>query len=115
MPEILSILDVFVHTSLYEGMGRILGEALLVNTPVVATAVDGVPEVIQDNKTGLLVPPDEPQALAKAIIRMLENRYEAKRMAESGKAWVEKRFKADLMVRRTGAVYDEMLIKKCNN
>lgn len=70
LPRVLATLDVFVLPSLYEGFGLVLLEAMAVGTPVIATRVGGVPEVVEDGVTGLLVPPADPGKLAKAILRL---------------------------------------------
>ena len=71
VPEILSILDVFVMSSLWEGLGRALTEAMIMSVPVAATAVDGVPELVDHEMTGLLSAPRDPGQLAENIVWLL--------------------------------------------
>ncbi|HVL87327.1 MAG TPA: glycosyltransferase family 4 protein [Candidatus Thermoplasmatota archaeon] len=85
----LSAADVFVLPSEYEAFGIVLLEAMAVGTPVVATRVGGVPEVVVDGRDGLLVPPGEPSALAEAIARLLSDRPRAEAMARAGRAKAE--------------------------
>jgi len=75
IPEILAGSDLVVDAS-YAGLGLTgsLREALAVETPVIGTSVEGIPELITDGETGLLVPPRNPDALAQAMLRMIENR-----------------------------------------
>lgn len=74
IPELLSLIDIVVVPSRNEGMGRIIVEAGFLSKPVVASAVGGIPDLIEHEKTGLLVPPRNPEALARAVIRLLNDR-----------------------------------------
>ena len=74
-PALLASLDVFVSCSDFEGAGMSVMEAMLHGVPVVATGVGGVPEIVQDGKTGLLVPPGDVGALAAAVLRLLESLF----------------------------------------
>jgi glycosyltransferase involved in cell wall biosynthesis len=79
---------------------------------IVATAVDGVPEMLEDGKTGLLVPPGDPSALAEAVIRLLRNRDEARRLGETARALVPARFPLRRMIEQTERLYLEVLAAK---
>lgn len=107
--EIISILDIFVLPSLWEGTPNVILEALAYGKPVVATKVGGVPEIIEDGKNGLLVEPANAKKLAEAIIWMLENPEKAKEMGEKGKKKVENFFPIDKMVKETERIYDKLL------
>jgi glycosyltransferase involved in cell wall biosynthesis len=74
LPQIMAQIDLLVLPSLWEGFGVVLVEGMAYGKPCVATAVGGVPEVAVDGLTGLLVPPDDPQALATAIRRLIEDK-----------------------------------------
>ena len=76
--------DVFALSSRYEGLGLVLIEAMAAGIPVVATAVDGIPEVVRDGDDGLLVEPGDPAALAGGIARLLDDAPLAARLAEAG-------------------------------
>ena len=106
IPGILTAADVFVLPSLSEGFPFVLLEALAMGCPVVASRVNGVPELIEDHKTGLLVPPRDPQALARAIRDMLDDRRAALRMGAAGRALVRERFTVNRMVANTTAIFD---------
>src|SRR5207253_10598587 len=67
VPELLSATDVFALASRSEGMGRVLVEAMAMGLPCVASRVSGIPDVVDDGVTGILVPPDEPEQFAAAI------------------------------------------------
>jgi glycosyltransferase involved in cell wall biosynthesis len=96
--------DVLVHPVRWEGFGLALLEAMLASVPVVATAVSSIPEIVVDGETGLLVPPDDPDALAAAINYVLENPGV---LGERGFARARSEFSVERMVDRTLAVYEE--------
>ena len=84
-PAIAALFDVFVISSLYEGLGRALTEAMASGRPVVATAVNGVPDLVEPGATGLLARPGDPADLARAVIWLLDHPVEARRMGEQGR------------------------------
>jgi hypothetical protein len=110
IPEILAASDLVVDAS-YAGLGLTgsLREALAVETPVIGTDIEGHPELILEGETGLLVPPRNPDALAQAILRMLENPTRAKAMARAGRKRVEAHFSMAQKVQRTEALYRRLL------
>jgi glycosyltransferase involved in cell wall biosynthesis len=110
VPEILAASDLVVDAS-YAGLGLTgsIREALAVEIPVIATDLEGMPELITDGETGLLVPPRNPEALAQAMLRMLENPARAKAMARAGRKRVESRFSLDAKLDRTEALYTRLL------
>jgi glycosyltransferase involved in cell wall biosynthesis len=106
---LLGACDVFVLPSLFEGLPVSVLEAMAAGRPVVATAVVGTTEAVVDGVTGLLVPPRDPAALARAISRLLEDPELARRLGAAGRARVEERFSADAMAHRVSDLYDEIL------
>jgi len=112
IPEILATLDVFALPSLWEGMPNVVLEAMAAGLPVVATAVGGTPEVVVNGVTGFLVPPRDPDALAKAIIRLLCDPDLRRRMGKAGRERVERFFSVERMVRATEALYEELVEEK---
>ena len=104
--DILAAADLFVLPSLSEGFPFVLLEALAMGLPVVASQVNGVPELIEDHKTGLLVPPRDSQALATAIREVLSDSTAASKMGAAGRAVVQERFTVDRMVANTTAIFD---------
>src|SRR5258705_10493383 len=109
VPEILAGSDLVVdapHAG--RGLTGSLREALAVETPVIGTNLEGVPELIADGETGLLVPPRNPDALAQAILRMLENPTRAKAMARAGRKRVEAHFSMSQKIQRTEALYERL-------
>ncbi len=101
----LALADISVLPSLYEGLPLAVLESLCAGRPVVATAVDGTPEVVVDGRTGLTVEPGEAAALADAICRLLRDPDERRRLAHAGRAWVEERFDQRRQVRETQDLY----------
>ena len=111
VPRIMAALDAFVLSSINEGLGRVLVEAMAAGVPVVATSVGGVPEVVIDGQTGRLVSPRNPRAIANAVTQLLRNKSERKRLARNGRQHAE-RFDLDIMVERFAALYAEVLSSK---
>jgi sugar transferase (PEP-CTERM/EpsH1 system associated) len=109
VPEILAALDVFVLPSLWEGMPNAVLEAMAAGLPVVATAVGGTPEVVVDGVTGLLVPPRDPDALARAIESLLRDPGLRRKMGQAGWKRVERCFSVEQMVRKTEYLYETLL------
>jgi glycosyltransferase involved in cell wall biosynthesis len=97
-----------VLPSEYEAFGLVLLESLAAGTPVVASRVGGIPEVVEDGKAGLLVPPKSPSALAEAIARLWEDRDLARRFGEYGRDQVVPRFQWDRLADRLDALYREV-------
>jgi glycosyltransferase involved in cell wall biosynthesis len=79
-----------------------------VETPVIGTNLEGHPELILEGETGLLVPPRNPDALAQAILRMLENPTRAKAMGRAGRKRVEAHFSMAQKIQRTEALYERL-------
>jgi glycosyltransferase involved in cell wall biosynthesis len=90
-------------------MPNALLEAMAARRPVVATAVGGMREVVDDERTGLLVPPHDPDALGRAILGLLGDPARARRLAEAGRTWVTREFDARAMVARLERLYEERL------
>lgn len=106
--ELLPAFDLFALSSVYEGLGIALVEALASGLPCVATSVGGVPEVFSDGVEGLLVPPRDPAALAAAMSKMADN---PEIRAEMGAAAAQRARAFDVRhaVRRMEQIYDEVL------
>lgn len=106
VPDCLAAMDCFVLPSVLEGLGTSLLDALALGVPVVASRTGGIPEVVTHEETGLLVAPRDEPALARAILRILDDRALAVRTARAGRARVLGRFTADTMVEGTLAAYE---------
>ena len=103
--RLLGALDVFVLPSLREALPIAVLEAMAMRVPVIATPVGGVPEVVQDGATGLLVPPGDAAALREALARLLADPALAARLAAAGQARVQAEFSLDRMVARVDHLY----------
>lgn len=108
----LAALDVFVLSSDREGMSNALLEAMAARLPVVATAVGGTPDVVVDGATGLLVPPQDPIALAGAITRLLRDAGLRRQMGQAGWERVTQYFSLERMVEQTQSLYEHLLDAK---
>jgi glycosyltransferase involved in cell wall biosynthesis len=112
VPAWLALADVVVLPSLYEGLPLAAIEALAAGRPMVATEVDGTPEVVVNEETGLLVPPGDPGRLAGAICRLLREPGLRANFAQAGRARVLERFNEDRQVARTEALYELALRRR---
>lgn len=101
----LAAADVVALSSIWEGSPLVVAEALLLARPVAVTAVGAVPEVVTDGVTGRLVEPRDPAALAAAILDLLADPSEARRLAEAGHAVAVERFSPEVLVRAVDAHY----------
>jgi len=106
MSRILAALDIFVLPSLYEGLSFAVLEAMAAERAVVATAVDGTVEVIEDGRTGLLVPPGAPAALAAAITRLLADPPLRIQIGQAARQIILAHFDQRQMLARTFRLYD---------
>ena len=92
-----------------DGIPNVLVEAMAAGAPVVATGVSGIPELVSHEVNGLLVEPDDPAALAGALIRIHRDRELAQRLAAAGRRTVEERFDGDVLARRLADLFQEAL------
>jgi len=107
--SIISILDVLVLASLNEAVGRVLLEAGISGKPAVATAVGGIPEIIKDNLTGILVPPRDAPAIAKAVIVLLQDARKRQAMGSAAREWVKHNFNQKQMISEIDQIYKELV------
>jgi glycosyltransferase involved in cell wall biosynthesis len=112
IPEILRALDVFVLPSLWEGLPLALLEAMASGLPVIATDVGGIPEVVINRETGLLIQPSNSQAIADAVLLLFNDRNLRIRLANAGSAFVYAQFSAQTLVKEMETVYKHLLAQK---
>jgi hypothetical protein len=109
LSEYYKYCDIFVAPSLYESFGFVYIEAMSYGKPVIGCGVGGVPEVIRDGETGILVPPEDPYFLAKAILNLLKDSTLRRRMGMNARKYVEDNFTREHMVEKTLTVYKKVL------
>jgi len=112
VPDLMSVLDVLAVSSLWEGLGRSVTEAMIMGVPVAATAVDGIPELVDHEKTGLLSQPRDPDSLAANILRHIDRPEEAKQMARRAKSLVVPAFGAQRMLEKIDSLYQTLLCER---
>ncbi len=111
VPELLAAMDIFVLSSLWEGLPRVLVQAMAAGLPLVATAVDGSAEVVTPGVNGFLTPPGAPDALAGMVLQLLHNPELARALGAAGRARVDE-FSDRRMVAQIDALYRELLAAK---
>src|SRR5207245_9593057 len=97
--------DIVVMSSVTGGLGSALLDAMACGKPVVATSAGGIPEVVNDGKTGILVPPRDHEAMAEAIVKLLSDEQARRAMGAAGLARVREHFSAERMVQDTLEIY----------
>lgn len=112
IPALLNIMDVFVLPSLWEGLPQVVLEAMGARCPVLATAVDGTPEIITHGVDGWLIPPQDSNALRDSLVKLLENKELRKNLASRGYETVCKRFSVKRMVSDFDNLYKQYLYTK---
>lgn len=111
IPQMISAMDIVVHTSLREGLARVLPQSLAMGKPCVSFDIDGAPEVVINDYTGYLVAPYDSINLADSISRLLTDKNLRQKMAENGRRHVDPNFRTEKMVADIADVY-QMLLKK---
>ena len=101
--------DMCVVPSVREPLGLVAVEAMAAGTPVVASRVGGLPEIVVDEQNGLLVPPRDPKSLAAAVIRMARDRSLRERLSEQGKQFVYSRFDPDVLTTDIESAYHSLV------
>ena len=112
-PDVLSLhkaFDIFVMSSVTEGLGTSLLDAMAAAKPVVATTAGGIPEVVVDGETGFLVPPRDHDAMAGAVVKLLKHEVLRHSMGEAGRVRVRTTFSAERMVQETLRVYQRVAL-----
>jgi glycosyltransferase involved in cell wall biosynthesis len=110
VPDLLIAADVFALPSLWEGMPIAMLEAMAYGTPVIASHVEGVEDIIENEINGLVIQPKDTAALTRGILRLLENPGEAARFGTAGKKLISARHSIDYMCTK----YEELFLKVLN-
>lgn len=106
VPRLLAASDCFTMSSLWEGLGLVFLEAMAARLPVVATNVSAVPEVVPQGVCGLLVPPNDAEAMARAFVDIAKRNDRGRSMGEAGRIWVREKFGIDRMIDETLAILE---------
>ena len=109
VPELLRLCDIFVLPSVREPFGRVIIEAMATARAVVATESGGVPEIVVDGQTGLLVPPEDAQSLSGAIETLLADSQRAQQMGAEGLTRARQLFSVDRVARQVQELYQRIL------
>jgi glycosyltransferase involved in cell wall biosynthesis len=109
VPDIIGLVDLTVLPSLQEGFGVVLIESLAQAKPVVATCVGGIPEIVRDGETGILVPSKDAEALERGIRHVLEHPDVAKRLGACGHELVRQKYSQSGLATATEKLYGTLL------
>ncbi|MHB1420032.1 MAG: glycosyltransferase family 4 protein [Bacillota bacterium] len=112
VPQILPLINVFVTPSLSEGLSIATLEAMAARRPVVASQVGGLPEIVIPGRTGLLVKPNDPEALADAVLCLMKSPRKALAYGTNAREMVEQDFRVETMVERTEGIYERLISEK---
>jgi glycosyltransferase involved in cell wall biosynthesis len=110
--RIIATFDVAVLPSFFEGMGRVLLEAMAMGKPVVASSVGGIPDLVHHGKNGLLVTPGSVSELKSALLTLIRNKALAKEMGKEGRKRISEEFSAGRMAQSIEKLYRELLQRK---
>jgi glycosyltransferase involved in cell wall biosynthesis len=112
VPDLLQALDLYVQPSLLEGFGLSALEAMASGKAVVASRAGGLPEVVVEGETGVLVPPGDAESLSRAILDLLEDPGRRSRLGEQGLARARQEFPMERMIQGWTGIYRELLARK---
>lgn len=112
MPDLMAAADLFVLPSVAEAFGVVFAEAIYLGTPIVATNIGGIPEIVTDGVDGKLVPPADSTAIAEKVADLLNNPSKLKSLSGSGREKVIGRFEFEEMTRKYEAVYESLINPK---
>jgi glycosyltransferase involved in cell wall biosynthesis len=112
VPQVLNTLDVFVFPSLEEALGTAVLEAMAMKRPVVAARVGGIPQVVREGKTGYLVEPGNPRAIAEKVVPLLQDKDLCQKMGIQGRHCIEAHYDSRLMVQRIEKLYQRLMEKR---
>lgn len=112
VPALIQAMDVVVHSSLREGIARVIPQAGAVGKPVVTFEMDGAPEVIRNGLSGYLAPPQDTAVMAQRVVELLASETDRARMGQEGQKFARENYSAGLMVDRINAVYERLIVAK---
>ena len=107
--NVISMCEIIVQPSLFEGLPRVLVEAMYLGKPVVGTDVDGIREIIEHGKTGLLIPSKDAKSLANAVIQLLDNESLANELGRKASKFIKSNYDARIMAQQTELLYQRLI------
>ncbi len=109
IPEMMCAMDIFCLPTLREGFGVVFAEAMAMKVPVVTHRIDPIPEVVEENETGLLIPPGREDLFVKSILSLIRDEKFRKEMGEEGRKRVEEYFDEKIMFEKTLRIYEDLI------
>ncbi|QDT76843.1 2-deoxystreptamine glucosyltransferase [Gimesia maris] len=109
VPELIHAMDIVVHTSVWEGLARVLPQGLIAGKPVVSYDVDGAREVVIPEETGYLLPPESIESLAQALIELASDPEKRRRFGQTGRDRFTDQFRHQTMTRQLREIYQRVL------
>ncbi|MCK4401092.1 glycosyltransferase family 4 protein [bacterium] len=110
VPKFIAAMDVVVHTSLREGLARVIPQAMAMSKPVVSFDIDGARELVHNKDTGYLVRPEDTKKLSERVIDLLNDTGKAEKMGINGKKLVDPTFRIETMIDKIKVIYDNLTI-----
>jgi glycosyltransferase involved in cell wall biosynthesis len=107
--DVWSLIDIHVHASLYDSLPVAIQEGMSLGKPAVVTSVGGIPEMVENEKTGLVVPPGDSDALAGAILRLLADEVAAERLGRAAAQRYQERYRPEVMTRAIEDLFLELI------
>lgn len=114
VPELLAVMEIFVLSSLWEGLPRVFLEAMSAGLPIVATNVDGASQAIKDGQNGFLIPPGDYIALARKILKLAGDPQLIEEMGKTSQQLMHSNFSVYTMVDQIQNLYEDLLLEKCH-
>lgn len=115
IPQIITLFDIFVLTSLWEGLPRVLVQAALLGKPIVTFDVEGAWEIVKDGVNGFIVPPKDIELLTQKLLFLAKDLTNTRQMGLKGKKIVGHDWDVENMVSKTKKVYEDLIVKKLNS
>lgn len=109
LPIYYSMAEVFAFPSLYEAMGKVIVEAMACETPIVASSVGGIVEIVENGRNGFLVKPKDVKGLSEAILTLLHDKNLANKLAQEGRRTVESKFTWKNTIEQISKAYEKIL------
>jgi Glycosyltransferase len=110
--DVWKAIDIHVHASLIDSLPNAIIESMSLAKPAVATSVGGIPEMVEHEKTGLIVPPGDPDALAQALLRLLREPEMAQRLGKAARNRYQKRYRPEVMTRKLESLFTDLVRRK---